>query len=185
MAPGSSPSVSLLSSSGFEIAYPGPPPAAPVATSPVPVTAPTVTPIAAHPVKGRHHRRRVKTKLRLGWRWHHRRSRLEKLFIGHLPRHGKLTVSCTGKGCGRRRSRQVKAGHVQRMINALLGHTYHAGDRLRIEIRAPGYEPLRAVVHIRDGHKPRVVVLRDRTRQPHHQTHHHRHHHHHGGRHGR
>lgn len=69
----------------------------------------------------------------------------------------RLTIRCTGRGCGHPRVVTGRGrGAVHRLLRALAGRRYRAGDVLHITFAAPGRRPERAEVIIRDGRKPRV-----------------------------
>jgi hypothetical protein len=188
MAAGSSPAVAGLAPSGLEIAYQGPvPPSPPVVsapstavTNPIPVRKPTITSLASGRVKGSHGRL-LRTRVRFGWNWAHARTRLSSLNVTRLPRLATVTVRCAGRLCGHRRVHHAKRAHVARLIHALQGHVFRAGDRLFIRVSAPGYATLRAVVTIRDGRKPHIHVMTIRRHPT--RRHHVRHRRHKGGTH--
>jgi hypothetical protein len=131
---------------------PVPPPTPPVATPPpsspvvsVPVTSPTP--------------RRLRIKVILSWTWNHRTTKLHRIQIPHMPRRAILTVTCGGRGCPRH-GRHTDDRHLRRLTRYLDGHAYHAGQRVTLVISERGYRSERIQAQIRDGHLPRVRLLR-------------------------
>ena len=78
--------------------------------------------------------------------------------LGRLPRHAEVTTVCRGQGCPLRAS-EATARKLGRLLTALDGLVYRAGDRISITIRAPGYRPERAVLVIRNGAEPTAKLL--------------------------
>jgi hypothetical protein len=122
---------------------------APVAT--VPVT--TVLPAA--PAQNKGHHGRVHVRIAATWTWLHDRTRLHQLQIGRLPAAGKFTIRCSGRGCGLHHALTAKnqAG-VRRLERRLAGTVYSAGDRIVIEITAPGRVTQHGVIRILANHDP-------------------------------
>jgi hypothetical protein len=108
--------------------------------------------------RGRKHRRQVHAKIVLSWTWNHSRTRLQGVRITGMPRHGRLTIECRGRGCPR--SGYVATAHqLGPLLKALRGTRYRAGDRLLITILAPGAKSERAEVTIRNGALPRAKLI--------------------------
>jgi hypothetical protein len=129
----------------------------PTSPSPPVVTTPVPTPIPVPP-KHKGGRRRVRVKLTIRWTWNHRRTRMESVVVGKLPRHATITLRCSGPGCPMT-VRRAKAGHLRVFRHRLVGTTYRAGDRLLITVAAPGQVPERARVTIRHARKPLAALL--------------------------
>jgi hypothetical protein len=115
---------------------------------PGPITTPIPLPKPLH---------RLKVRMLLSWNWRHGTTWLDKATIGRFPARMRLTIRCTGRGCGHPRTVTARGGRaVNRLLRALAGRRYRAGDVLHITFTAPGRTPERAEVIIRDGRKPRV-----------------------------
>ncbi len=87
-----------------------------------------------------------------------RHTRLWRLRVS-LPAKARIAVSCVGRGCPR--LQQLSAGRrgLKRLLLALRGRVYRAGDRVYLVITAPGYQPERAECLIRNGQMPAVWLL--------------------------
>jgi hypothetical protein len=128
-----------------------PPPPQPVVTTPVVTSVPV--PVAPHALAVR---------IRLSWTWNHTVTRLHVAKIGRFPGRAQILVQCRGKGCPRKRNISAHgARHVRRLLGALRGKRYRAGDRVLIILKAPGYLPERALVRILNGRLPEVTLLSD------------------------
>lgn len=126
-----------------------PPPPAPVVTTPV--TTPVPQPTAPHALAVR---------LRISWTWNHTTTRLHMAKIGSFPGRSQIFVQCRGKGCPRKRDISAHgARNVRRLLHNLRGRRFHAGDRVLIVLKAPGYLPERAMVRIRNGRLPQITLL--------------------------
>jgi hypothetical protein len=128
---------------------------------PVPPTPTTPTQVVDVPVivyvpapRAPHH---VKVKLTMSWTWNLGRTRLYRVVAGRLPRHAAITVTCRGRGCPG--NARVASVHIRRLLKALAGRSYRAGDRIYITIRVPGQVSERVELRIRYGMKPAVKLL--------------------------
>jgi uncharacterized protein YuzE len=136
-----------------ETPKPVPPPVAtPVVTTPVPTPLPT-------PPAGTRAHPRVRVKVLISWTWNRARTRVHEARIGRLPRTGKLTVSCAGRGCPFR-VRSTGAKRLKAFTQRLRGTVFRAGDRVTITVSAPGRVSERGVLTIRNGRKPLVKEAR-------------------------
>jgi len=129
----------------------------PTPTPPPPVTTPVIVPLPLPPPGTRRHPR-VRVIITISWTWDRGRTRIHKVAFGKLPRHARITLKCSGRGCPMAK-RTAKAAHARLFAHRLAGTTYRAGDRLFITVSAPGRVPERAVVKIRNGRKPLAALL--------------------------
>jgi hypothetical protein len=134
-----------------------PPPSTPPpsSSSPPVVTTPTSTslpqPTTPH---------ELAVTLQMSWTWNAATTRLHGTKLGSLPGRAQIVVQCRGKRCpGRPNLSASGARNVRRLLRRLHGRRYHAGDRVLIVLKAPGYLPERALVKIRNGRLPRVTLL--------------------------
>jgi hypothetical protein len=133
-----------------------PPPTTPTTPAPV-VTTPTSTPLPAPSVP-----RALAVKLTISWTWNHATTRWHAAKIGRFPGRAQIFVQCRGRGCpGKRDLSADGARNVRRLLRRLRGRRYHAGDRVLIVLKAPGYQPERALVKIRNGRLPEITLLPD------------------------
>jgi hypothetical protein len=125
---------------------------APVVTVPVPVPIPTPKPRV----------RALRIKLTVSWTWNRATTRVGKIKVGTFPWRTKLALQCKGRGCPRHRGKDVAKGirGVHKLLHALIGRRYRAGDKLFITLQAPGYRQERAELDFRWGRKPSVRLLR-------------------------
>lgn len=130
------------------------PPPVPAATPP---PAPTTIP---QPLGSAHKGRLLHVTLIFGWTWRGARTRLARAKVSHLPRAARITISCRGRGraCGAR-SITARVKHVRRLIRALIGRVYRAGDRIYVTVSARGYQSERAEIRVRYGKLPTVGLL--------------------------
>ncbi|HWE12544.1 MAG TPA: hypothetical protein VG365_03480 [Solirubrobacteraceae bacterium] len=120
-------------------------------STPPAVTTPVPQPTAPH---------ELAVKLRISWTWNHAVTQLHTTKIGSLPGRAQIFVQCGGRGCPGKRDISARgARNVRRLLRALRGKHYRAGDRLLIVLKAPGYLPERALVKIRNGKLPQVTLL--------------------------
>jgi hypothetical protein len=128
-----------------------PPPPQPVVTTPV--ATPVPVPVAPHALAVR---------IRLSWTWNHATTHLHLAKIGSFPGRAQIFVQCRGKGCPPKRNLSAEgARNVHRLLRHLHGKRFRAGDRVLIILKAPGYLPERALVKIRNGKLPQIVLLGD------------------------
>jgi hypothetical protein len=124
---------------------------APVVTMPVPVPIPTPKPRA----------RTLRVRLTVSWTWNRATTRVGKVRVGTFPWRTRLQFQCKGRGCPRHRGKDLANGirGVHKLLHALVGRRYRAGDRLVITLQAPGYRQERAELDFRWGRKPNVRLL--------------------------
>jgi hypothetical protein len=96
---------------------------------------------------------RVHVKITISWHWLGMHTKLRNLRFATLPRSASIAVSCSGRGCPRHRwsARPRRSG---RLVKALRGRVFRAGDRLRITISVPHKRAERAEVRIRNARRP-------------------------------
>lgn len=143
----SSPAFQSCSTPTTTVPTPTPPsttPGAPVVLQPTPTRIPRL---------GRLH-----VRMTIDWTWNHAVTRLHRITITRLPRRAIVTVSCRGRGCGRRASPTGRGG-LRRLLRRLDGHRYRAGDRIVIEVAERGHRAERVGIEIRNGRLPRVRLL--------------------------
>ncbi len=121
-------------------------------------TGTTTATTAPPPPAGHRHRRRLRVKLTLRWAWNRGHTELVRLKVGHRPRSVSVSVTCRGKGCPHS-ALSASARKLPRLLAALDGRVYHAGDRVVITLRARGYGRERVELLIRTGRIPRVRLL--------------------------
>lgn len=129
-------------------------PIASPATTGTGTTAPPPPPATHGPA----HRRRLRVGLRLKWAWNRGHTELVWLKVGHHPRSVSVGVSCKGRGCPLS-AVSARARRLPRLLLALAGQVYRAGDRVTITLRARGYGRERVEVKIRTGRIPEVRLL--------------------------
>jgi hypothetical protein len=151
MAPGTSPSIAGLAGGGYEVAFQAaPPPPAPVVSTPV------ATPVPQPPASGP---RRLRVKLTLKWTWNRSHTRLVKVMLGSHPHDTRLRVTCQGRGCPTRGTQTARLRRLKRLINALGGRRYRAGDRVLFTLTSARYRAERVQITIRTGTIPAVKLL--------------------------
>jgi hypothetical protein len=104
-------------------------------------------------------RGRVHARFVLSWRWSARRTVLRSVTVSKLPRHARISVTCSGPRCPKLRVHGLAARHVGLLVRALTQLRLHPADRLRITVRAPERRAERIVLDIRRGHEPRARLL--------------------------
>jgi hypothetical protein len=103
----------------------------------------------------------IRTRFYLGWDWNGPVTRLDSVSAKRLPRRGQVAISCRGRDCpALRRHRATGARAVHRLLRALRGRRFHAGDRLFIEVRSGERRPERIELLFR---RARMPVARLRT----------------------
>jgi serine/threonine-protein kinase len=127
-------------------------------SSPTPVvTTPVSTPVPVPQTPDE-----LAVKLVLKWTWSHAVTRLHAAKIGSFPRRLQIFVQCRGRGCPAKRDISAYGPrNVRRLLRAIRGARYRAGDKLLIILKAPGYLPERALVKIRNGKLPHMTLLPD------------------------
>jgi hypothetical protein len=134
------------------------------ATTTVPATTTTVVtvPVPTPVPQPTRRSRELRARLKLSWTWDYAITRLDRVKLGRVPARTALIVRCVGGGCPRPvHLRANDARNVRGVLGRLVGHHYHAGDRLMISLTAPGWRPERVQVTIRNSRKPRIRLLRD------------------------
>jgi hypothetical protein len=96
----------------------------------------------------------------MSWTWNGAISRLGTVRVGSVPSRTRLLVRCVGHGCPRPTRVTATGAHgVHRLLRAMEGHRYRAGDRLLISLQRSGWRPERAEIDIRSGRVPKVRLL--------------------------
>ena len=123
----------------------------PVVTVPVPVPVPTPKPRP----------RTLRIRLTVSWTWNRATTRVSKVKVGTFPYRTSLQFQCKGRGCPRHRGKDLAKGigGVHKLLHALVGRRYRAGDKLFVTLEAPGYRQERAELEFRWGRKPNVRLL--------------------------
>jgi hypothetical protein len=101
---------------------------------------------------------RIRAKFVLRWTWNHARTRLHEIRVSGVPRDGRLTIRCSGKGCP---DTATTAGYkrLHTLLHSLDGRVFRAGDVLTITVSAPNKKPERIAVRIRNGALPLARLL--------------------------
>jgi hypothetical protein len=113
---------------------------------------PQTTPV---PTSGR----AVHARFVISWNWNGNHTTLRSIKVQKLTKHATVSVRCLGPGCPRLKLRSAAAGHVPRLLHALGGKRFRAGDRLRITVTAPGRSAERIELHMRDNQLPQARLL--------------------------
>jgi hypothetical protein len=129
--------------------------ASPATTGTGTTAPPPPPPPATH---GSGHGRRLRVSLRLKWAWNRGHTELVWLKVGHHPRSVSVSVSCRGRGCPLS-AVSARARKLPRLLVALDGQVYGAGDRVVITLRARGYGRERVELVIRNGRIPKVQLV--------------------------
>jgi hypothetical protein len=116
----------------------------------------TLNPVTTPVVTGRH---RVRTRLVVSWRWNGRRTLVRSVKSRRVPRHGRVSVRCRGRGCPHLAVTRVSAGRVAKLWRALAHKTFTAGDRLDVTVSSAGLKTERIEFTIRNGRKPGARLL--------------------------
>jgi len=155
--------VSVAPRAPAPVACPAPTPPAPPVTTTTTTTAPVVTVPVPVPIPTPKPRvRALRVRLTVSWTWNRATTRVGKIKVGTFPGRTRLQLQCKGRGCPRHRGRDLAQGirGVHRLLHALVGRRYRAGDKLFITLQAPGYRRERAELDFRWGRKPNVRLLR-------------------------
>jgi hypothetical protein len=111
---------------------------------------PLVTP---RPARG------VRAQFVMQWKWSGLRTTLRSVTVRKLPRGAGVRVGCAGRGCPRLRMRSATGARVRRLLTALRGRTFRAGDRLQLTVTARHMTSERIQVMIRNNRIPQAVLL--------------------------
>ena len=132
----------------------------PVPVSPAPVTTPVPTPPPA-PVRAPASRP-LRIRMAISWTWDRAVTRVRHVRVGSAPGTVRLTLSCRGRGCPRRRTRTRATGlrRLHRMLAGLAGRRYRAGEELLLTLTASGWAPERVSIRFRWGQVPQIRLLR-------------------------
>lgn len=102
--------------------------------------------------------RRLNIVLTVDWHWDGAHTTLIRAHVREAPRGAGATASCRGRGCPPGALRRREA--LRRLLRALTGLTFTAGDRLSLAFIAPGRVSERVRFTIRDGAVPSARRLR-------------------------
>ena len=94
----------------------------------------------------------------ISWRWAGARTTMRSIAVRGLPRGASVAVSCRGSRCPRLRLHAGRGRAVGRLLRALGGRRYAAGDRIRITV-SRGQRHERIELRIRNGRKPAAHLL--------------------------
>jgi hypothetical protein len=126
--------------------------AAPVLDQEISTLNPSTTPV----VKGR---RRVRARLVVSWRWDGPRTLLRWVKSHRIPRRGRVSVRCRGRGCPHLALTRVSTRRIAKLWRALAHKTFTAGNKLDVTISAPHLKAERIEFTIRNGRKPGARLL--------------------------
>jgi hypothetical protein len=155
--------VSLAPRAPTPVTCPAPQPPAPPVTTTTTTTAPVVTVPVPVPIPTPKPRpRSLRIRLTISWTFDRATTRLRKVKVGTFPGRTRLQVQCKGRGCPRHRGRDIATGirGVHKLLHALVGRRYRAGNKVILTLQAPGYRQERAELDIRWGRKPNARLLR-------------------------
>jgi hypothetical protein len=154
--------VSVAPTAPAPVTCPAPAPPAPPVTTTTTTTAPVVTVPVPVPIPTPKPRpRTLRIKLTVSWTWNRATTRVVKVKVGTFPYRTRLALQCKGHGCPRHRGKDQANGirGVHKLLHALVGRRYQAGDKLFIALQAPNYRQERAELDFRWGRKPNVKLL--------------------------
>jgi hypothetical protein len=104
--------------------------------------------------------RAVHARFIISWSWTGNRTTLRSIEVQKLTSHANVAVRCLGRGCPRLKLRSAGARHVGRLLRALGGRRFRAGDRLRITVTARGRSAERIELRMRDNQLPQARLLK-------------------------
>jgi hypothetical protein len=122
-----------------------------------PVTGTTTAP-------GHSPHREVNARFKLVWKVSGSRTRIQRVFDVHLPRHGSVAVECLGHRCPRLRLRRESTRRARRLWHELEHIRFRSGQRLVITISAPRLRPEPIRLTFRDRRTPAVKRLKKTPR---------------------
>jgi hypothetical protein len=96
----------------------------------------------------------------ISWRWNGTRTLLRSVKVQHLPRRGRIAVTCTGRHCPKLKIRSVAVSKRAGLLGELTGRRFAAGNRLSITVTAPHLAAERIQLQIRSGRVPRASLLK-------------------------
>ncbi len=105
-------------------------------------------------------RRGVKARFVISWDWAAHTTLLRSIEARKLARTARVSVRCVGSHCPRLRIRRASGGRVRRLLHALGGRRFRAGDRILLTVRQRHRRAERIVLVIRRGRIPRARLLR-------------------------
>ena len=153
--------VSLAPRAPAPVTCPAPQPPAPPVTTTTTTTAPVVTvPVPVPAPKPR--TRQLRIRLEISWTFKRATTRVHGVKVGTFPGRTKLQIQCKGRRCPRHRGKDIATGihGVHKLLHALVGRRYRAGNKLILTLQAPGYRQERAELDMRFNAKPHVKLLR-------------------------
>jgi hypothetical protein len=137
-------------------------PTTPTTTTPVattPSTTPPPGPVVTIPVETKNRAlSRLRVRMTLSWTWDEGITRLHAITVHRFPRQAKMSISCKGAGCPEHTLHAV-GRRLSRLLHAVDGYSFHAGDRLEIVIAERHFRTIRVGITIVSGAAPRVRVL--------------------------
>jgi hypothetical protein len=105
-------------------------------------------------------RRGVRARFVISWDWAPRTTLLRSIQARKLPRSARVSVRCVGSRCPRLRIHSASGGRVRRLLRALGGRRFPAGDRILLTVTQRHHRAERIVLLIRRGHIPRARLRR-------------------------
>jgi hypothetical protein len=153
--------VSLAPRAPAPVTCPAPQPPAPPVTTTTTTTAPVVTvPVPVPAPKPR--TRQLRIRLEISWTFKRATTRVHGVKVGTFPGRTKLQIQCKGRRCPRHRGKDIATGirGVHKLLHAMVGRRYQAGNKLIVTLQAPGYREERAELDMRFNAKPHVKLLR-------------------------
>lgn len=144
------------------VTCPAPVPPAPPVTTTTTTTSTVQVPVPTPIPTPKRHARTLRIRLTISWNFKASTTRVHGVKIGTFPWRTTLQLQCKGRGCPRHRGKDTAKGirGVHRLLHALVGRRYRAGNKLIVTLKAPGYREERAELDMRFNRKPNVRLLR-------------------------
>jgi hypothetical protein len=105
-------------------------------------------------------RRAVHARFVISWSWNGPHTELRSIKVQKLTRSARVAVRCLGRGCPRLKVKSAGSRHVGRLLRALGGKRFRAGNRLRITVTAPHRQAERIELDMRNNRQPRARLVK-------------------------
>lgn len=116
------------------------------------ITVPQATPIPSSSSA-------IHARFLVNWDWRRAVTKLRSITVSRLPRDATIAARCAGRGCPRLRVAEEHTSQVQRLLSALAGRKFHAGDTLYLSVTSPGHKPEIIRLDIRNGLEPLARLI--------------------------
>jgi hypothetical protein len=104
--------------------------------------------------------RAIHARFVINWHWRGRTTLLRRITVRRLPLDARIKIRCAGAHCPRLQVRSEPAAHASKLLRALDGRRFAAGDRLLITVTAPRRAVEAIRLQMRNNRVPLAALIK-------------------------